>query len=146
MYRFRIELTPKSKKNSRPIYRNAKTGKTFLGKDKSLVEYEKACHLILTSQKNVQGIKSPITGKLRVKYIFEFKGKCRADGDNLQVGANDVLQAAHIFENDKQIKEAHWIIREDTGRLDQTLIEIEQIGVKESPADALSVIQAIFNK
>jgi len=142
IFRFKIPLKPKQKKNSRPIFVNKKTGKPFIGKDSSLRKYEEDCLLILTAQKNVLGLRDPITVPVRMKYIFEFIAECPADGDNLETGTNDVIQSAKILKNDKQIKEAHWIIQEHTGR-EQTLIEIE-VPEKESPTDAMGFLRSIL--
>jgi Holliday junction resolvase RusA-like endonuclease len=68
------------------------------------------------------------------------------DGDNMEAGVSDVLQTAQIFENDKQIRDSHWIIRDYTGRIDQTLVEIEPLDQKESPTDAKALIQSILGK
>lgn len=102
--------------------------------------------MILTAQKNVQGLKAPIAGPVRVRFTFEFAKNCPMDNDNMQAGIQDLLQSSGILENDKQIKLWSGEIRENTGRIDQTLVEIEKIGAKEAPSDALSVIKSIVSK
>lgn len=124
-YQFTIPLTPRIKKNSRPIFKNKKTGKHFLGKSTGLQEYEENCTIILQAQKNSKGIREPLQGKLRAFFQFEFGGCCRADFDNLIGTASDVLQRSGIIANDKQIKKGGWYVKEHTGGQDQTLIEIE---------------------
>src|SRR6185295_5485819 len=85
------------------------------------------CLIILTAQKNVQGIKEPITCKLRGHYIFEYIGEAPSDGDNLQVGANDLLQLAKIIKNDKQVKVWAGCVKELTGR-EQTIVKLRPLG------------------
>jgi len=152
-YKFTIPLRPKQKKNSRPILRNRKTGKPFLGKDESLRRYEAEGVMILTPQKNIQGIKEPLAMALRAHYIFEYISECPADGDNLQVAANDLLQRAKIIKNDKQIKVWAGCVKEHTGRA-RTIVKLRPLGpakpkvIKESkPAvrkDAISFLQSIL--
>ena len=121
---FTIDLAARSKKNHRPIFKNARTGKVFLGKDAGLVQYEKDCHLILTAQKNRLGMKEPLSGRLHCECVFEFKGKNRADLDNLTTMAWDVCVSAGIIADDFLIKSCKMEVRYDTGK-DRTLIGFE---------------------
>jgi Holliday junction resolvase RusA-like endonuclease len=123
---FDIPLTPRSKKNSRPIYKN-KNGKFFLGKEKSLIQYENDATLILKSRRAVLGLREPLQGRLQAKFFFCFKKSCRADGDNLVNMAQDVLISAGIIEDDKLIKDFHCTVIEDTGLPDCTIIQIRPI-------------------
>lgn len=124
--RFVIELTPKVKKNSRPIFRNKKTGKVFLGKDKSLLEYERSAGLILASQWATSGL-TTLSGRLEARFRFEFEKGCRADLDNLTTMVMDLLVSARIIEDDSLIEHTEaWIIKE-TGKPDRTIVDVRQI-------------------
>lgn len=93
---------------------------------------------------------------MRAHYIFEYIGECPADGDNLQVGCNDVLQRAKIIKNDKLITVWAGCVREHTGRA-QTIVTLRPLG-KPSPkpkaekitppgrVDAISLLQSIIKK
>jgi Holliday junction resolvase RusA-like endonuclease len=130
---FSIPVLARSKKNSRPIYTNKKTGRPFLGKSDNLTDYEQTCAILLNIQKNKLGIRKPLEGPLRVDYLFEFKGEAKVDFDNAITGITDVLQApgpkdkfkVGIIQNDKQIKKGSFEIRENTGLIDRITIEIE---------------------
>lgn len=124
--RFDIDLHPKTKKNSRPIYRNQKTGKVFLGKDKSLIQYENDALLILRARRAVLGMKAPLQGRLEAKFFFCFNAKTRSDSDNLATLALDLLVSAQIIEDDKLIKHFECTVIEDTGLPDCTIIEVRQ--------------------
>lgn len=126
-YRFVIPISPISKKNSRPIFRNKKTGKVFLGKNKRLNEYEKALHLILNSQKNIFKITQPLSKKLRSDFTFEMKNTLRLDADNAMQGIFDSLQECQIIENDKLFKAGSWNIIENTGQPDRVIVIISEL-------------------
>ena len=51
------------------------------------------------------------TGDLRVTMFFHFRGKPRADADNLEKAALDALQKAKVFGNDKQVRAVYheWV-------------------------------------
>lgn len=125
-HKFTIELKPRGKKNSRPIFINKKTGKHFLGKDKDLVSYENDALMLLKFQKNAQGIKLPYECKMKGRFIFRFAGKTLLDVDNGLNMALDLLQKAEIIKNDRQIKFIdHLAILEETGLPDQTTIYLD---------------------
>ena len=124
-YVFELPFRLKSKKNNRPIFKNKKTGKYFLGKSAGFTDFENEMMLVLVSQKNRQGIAKPLSGDLCVRQIrFEFKGAQRSDLDNMLTSLLDGLQDAGIIENDKQFKliQNIWVVP-DSGR-DHTTVEI----------------------
>lgn len=127
VYRFVIDLAPKSKKNSRPIFRNKKTGKVFIGKSSKLTEYENAVLLILTSQKNRYGLAQPLECKCRLDLVFEMKTTLRLDADNAILGVSDALQAAGVILNDKLFKRGSWDTVEETGKPDRIIAVVTPI-------------------
>ncbi|HEX9061586.1 MAG TPA: RusA family crossover junction endodeoxyribonuclease [Clostridia bacterium] len=102
MYKFIIHTEPKTKKNSRPIYRNKATGKTFLGKSKDLVNAETITCNALKEQKQVLGITEPLKGKLFSHLVFYKSTKRRCDMSNLVELANDCMQSTEVIGNDDQ--------------------------------------------
>jgi Holliday junction resolvase RusA-like endonuclease len=124
-YTFELPFRLKSKKNSRPIFVNKKTGKHFLGKSKEFTQFEKDSAFILNAQKNKQGIKNPLSGDLKIISLkFEFKGAQRSDLDNMLTSILDLLQDCGVIENDKQFKliQNIWVIP-NAGR-DHTSIQL----------------------
>jgi Holliday junction resolvase RusA-like endonuclease len=103
-YQFFIQMTPMVKKNSRPIFKNKKTGKHFLGKDQKLINYESDAVLCLKSQRGISGLREPLAGILEAKLFFVFSDDCRCDVDNLATMAFDVTAKAGIITNDKMVK------------------------------------------
>lgn len=120
---FEIPLTPRQKNNSRPIFKNKKTGKMFIGKSKTLSEYEKNAGLILNAAKARSGINAPLSGQICAVFIFEFSGVCRSDGDNLTKCAQDLAATAGIIENDRFLKHVEFEIIEHTGAPDKTIMK-----------------------
>jgi Holliday junction resolvase RusA-like endonuclease len=121
-YRFVVELTPVSKKNSRPIFRNRKTGKTFLGKDDKLKQYENNAQLLLQAQCGVANLRKPLSGYLCAHFTFSFKEKCPMDGDNMLGAAQDVASSAGIIIDDKCLKHVELEVVENTGVPDRTIM------------------------
>jgi len=108
---FKIPLRAVPKGNSRPICKNSKTGKFFIGKPRNLLQYEADALLILNAQKNKIGLKS-ITTMIKAEFRFNFKSVCRADGDNLVKCLKDLLQKSGIVVNDRIIKDVHYRVYE----------------------------------
>lgn len=100
------------KKNNRPIFRNKRTGKSFLGKSSRFKGLESNLVLELQSLRNKYQITEPIKGALWAMLLFGCKDfytsrgtVSRGIGDlsNLIELPQDALQAAGIIENDAQI-------------------------------------------
>ena len=62
----------------------------------------------------------------------------------MQAGLQDILQSAGIIENDRQIKIWSGEIRERTGRIDQSLVEIEELGKTHPKENALGLIRSLL--
>jgi len=130
-YTFELPFRLKSKKNNRPIFKNKKTGRYFLGKSQKFTAFEEESGFILNAQKNRQGISKPLSGDLKIIQMrFEFKGAQRSDLDNMLTSMLDLLQDSGIIENDKQFKliQNVWVIP-NAGR-DHTMIQIGPLEVK----------------
>jgi len=103
-YKFTLPFTARSKKNNRPIFFNKKIKRPFLGKSKELRAFEKEATKLWKAQLSDLGVKSPLTTKLKARYLFYYRGAQRADLCNLIVTLNDLAQDAGVIEDDKQIK------------------------------------------
>lgn len=103
-----------SKKNNRPIFRNPKTGRAFLGKSKRHRDGED--HLVhnLRRESVRFGLQRPITGDLWVCCLFEYpentyfnkkgiKSKWVGDLVNLIQAPLDAMEKAEIYVNDSQV-------------------------------------------
>ena len=102
----------RTKKNSRPIFTNRKTGKSFLGKDKSLASAENSMVSVLRAQRARYGIDEPIKFDVWILFLFWFdsyytkkgyRAKTLGDLSNLYQLPEDCLQKAGVIENDSQI-------------------------------------------
>lgn len=101
-----------SKKNSRPILKNRKTGRMFIGKSGRLNQAENLMLLILRSQRNSQKITESIKSDVSLVCRFYFndyyakaghRRKNLPDLSNLYEIVQDQLQKAEIIENDTLI-------------------------------------------
>lgn len=86
-------------------------------------------------EENCQHIR--FTGPVKIKYIFEMKGKVDADIDNLQNGINDVLEKAKIIDNDKNVMkiEAEKVPYCDDFRTYVTIESLQNEAIPEIPLD-----------
>lgn len=112
---FHAILYPKTlvvKKNNRPIFRNQKTGRSFIGKSQALVESERDLLLQLQSARNELRVFEPIKCRVFLRILFYMEQITNANGsfnkrqqdlDNLLAGPLDALQAASIIQNDNLI-------------------------------------------
>lgn len=100
------------KKNNRPVFRNRRTGKSFLGKSSRLKSGEDYLLLQLQSYRNHYKITKPIDGALWAMFLFHYKdfytkggAVSRQVGDlsNLIEAPQDALQKSGIIKNDAQI-------------------------------------------
>ena len=121
---FNLPIVPRSKKNSRNIFCNKKTGKWFPGKSKTLREYENALDLLIMAQKNTQGLREPISTPCHIAMRFETKGVMRLDGDNAMQGVWDAMQKCGVVVNDKLFKTWSGEIVENTGLPDTINVRI----------------------
>ena len=103
-YKLILPFTARSKKNNRPIFFNKKIKRPFIGKSKELRQFEKDATKLWKEQLKEIGLNSPLTTKLKTRYMFYYRGAQRADLCNLIVTLNDLAQDAGVIENDKQIK------------------------------------------
>lgn len=131
-YRFVLPVSPISKKNNRPIYKNRKTGIAFLGKNKRLSDFENVLHLLITSQKNRYGIQQPLDNFLKIDFRFEMKKTLRLDADNAMQGVLDALQESGVILNDNQFKSGSWLVVENTGNPDKIIVEISNHSIPPS--------------
>lgn len=99
--KFTITGNPVVKKNSRPIWKNRRTGKGMLGKSDALVAAEEEAYYQLKEQMRGD---YPVLGKLHVKFLFYRKDQRHTDLSNLIEFPADCLQRAGIIENDVQIE------------------------------------------
>lgn len=134
MYRFVVPLRPRGSKNSRPIFKNKKTGKMFLGKDKKLHQYFEDIEKHLKEQMaDYKDVLFPLTGPLQAKYVFCFNKKQRADIDNAQLSINDGAQKSGLIENDKMIKKIVGVeVKENFGS-DQIIFYVGKLDQDSKP-------------
>jgi len=86
-----------SKKNSKRIFINQRTGKPIV---KSSEAYENFEQMALWQLKSCR---ARFDCPVRVNYVFELQGKQDIDADNAMASVNDVLQMAGVLVNDKSI-------------------------------------------
>lgn len=100
------------KKNRRPVFRNKRTGRAFIGKSSELKNAESYLLLQLQSLRNNHKITKPLNGALWCVLLFKYKDFYTARGtvsrhvgdlSNLLELPADCLQEAGIIENDAQI-------------------------------------------
>jgi len=147
-YRFEIPVRPTTKKNGRPIFKNKKTGKHFLGKTKAKREYEEGAIKILKGQLAESGLKEPLTGRIRATLYFDFTRVCMADMDNLMNMAYDCAEKAGILSNDRLVKQARIKIRDDGEALvDRTVMIFEPIDKEKKKAfkNAVGLLKNLSN-
>lgn len=126
-YKFELPIHIVVKKNNRPIFKNKKTGKIFLGKNNDQSSFERDAIFILNAQRNCHGISKPLSGNLRLNYLrLEFVKSQRADLDNILTSVFDAIQGAGIINNDKQFKFVTNISCLENMGKDNAFFEIEQ--------------------
>ena len=101
---FVIKGNPVIKKNSRPIYRNQKSGVSFLGKSKRLVDAETDAISQIKKQSRDIIEPLPITYRVHIRFLFYSRTRAFRDLSNLYEFPQDVLQAAGIIKNDYLIE------------------------------------------
>jgi Holliday junction resolvase RusA-like endonuclease len=87
-----------SKKNSRRILRNRRTGQRFSFPSEAYGRYkEDAIAQIMEAG-------SPrVSAPYHIEYLFYVKGGASIDVDNAMASVNDILQDAGVIDNDKNI-------------------------------------------
>ena len=116
----KITSRPISKKNSKQIFTNKRTGKSFISSSSSYKQFEKDALWELKSYKQKH------TGPVHAEYTFKMKGKLTLDLDNAIASINDVLQKAGIIDDDKNIVSLSAVKHQ--GFKDwETIIEIEEV-------------------
>ena len=88
------------KKNSRQARTNRKTGGRYTAPSAAFERFE-ADALRQMEKKNLLGLN--LVPPYRISYWFGMKGLLDSDLDNMIVSINDILQAARIIRDDKQI-------------------------------------------
>lgn len=106
--KFTITGDPMTKKNKRPIFRNRRTGRVFLGKSGRLRSAETAAVWELKSAllgwgRNAE-IVFPIVEPVAVRFMFYRKTHRRCDLSNLLELPQDALVKAGILQDDSLIE------------------------------------------
>ena len=109
-----------SKKNSKRIFINQRTGKPIV---KSSEAYENFEQMALWQLKSCR---ERFDCPVRVKYVFELQGRQDIDADNAMASINDVLQLSGVLVNDKSIVAGSF--EKIAGCADhKTMLEIEEV-------------------
>lgn len=119
-----IHGRPIAKKNSRNIF--YKYGKLINTPSDAYHKFEKDALQQLVDSKvtRIAGVDEKrraiykcsgmFSGKVFINYIFHLKGLGNIDGDNIQAGINDILQKAGVISNDRNMREWHGKIIENS--------------------------------
>lgn len=100
MFKFTINGEPRTKKNSQNIFRNAKTGRTFISTSKKYKEFASLCKYELLDV--VKNIDEPINYPVNVQCVYFRSSKRRVDLVNLQEATLDILTENGIIEDDNR--------------------------------------------
>jgi Holliday junction resolvase RusA-like endonuclease len=93
-----------SKKNSKQISFNRRTGKRFVRSSDRYLAWQTD---ILYEIKCLPA-KRYFDGPIKIEYLFEVKKGNRSDVDNMIATINDILQESSIIENDLLIMEGYF--------------------------------------
>lgn len=106
---FTLSGRPHSKKNSRNIFVNKKTGKIVNIPNENFERFKTDCLWQLKDVKNEQpdGI-FPITTPCGIDTHFLVKGGMNFDADNVHTSILDILQDAGIIKNDKLVEKGSY--------------------------------------
>lgn len=99
-----------SKKNSKRIVSNYKTGRAYLISSKGYEAFKDDAVADLTAQMyqlKAQGHRFPLATPYVLNLVFALKGKSTTDIDNMISSVCDILQDTGIIEDDKHIIELH---------------------------------------
>lgn len=100
MLKFTISGEPRTKKNSQNIFRNAKTGKTFISTSKLYKEFASQCKSEL--KEVTSKIKEPINYPINIQCVYYRSSMRRVDLVNLQEATLDILTENGIIEDDNR--------------------------------------------
>ena len=93
---------PISKKNSKQMFRNSRTGKMFATPSVAFKRFQNDALAQIIYERQVPADWDKV-GTFDVAYIFHRKGKLSQDADNAMASVNDVLQVANVIDDDKNI-------------------------------------------
>lgn len=89
MYKLTILGQTPSKKNSKQLFKNSKTGKMFITSSDKTKAWD------AQALKQLKEIDYRIRGKIKVDYKFFVKDNLQRDLDNMITSVNDILQLAN---------------------------------------------------
>lgn len=101
---FRLNGRPIVKKNSKRIFTNKYTGKPVVASSVAFKRYERDCLeqiMILRSKRDIPPTQT--SGNIKVHTSFFVKGKYSFDADNAHTSILDILQAAKVIDDDKNV-------------------------------------------
>jgi len=90
-----------SKKNSKRMMRNRRTGKMFPVSSTAYVKFKR------NALKQIDEIDTRFDKPVHIDYLFCTKGKQKIDIDNAMASINDILEDAQILQNDSLIKSTY---------------------------------------
>ncbi len=107
---FTLTGRPHSKKNSRNIFVNKKTGKIVNIPNENFDRFKTDCLWQLKEVLTDPGSVSlfPISGPCEILTDFLIKGKMNLDADNAHTSILDILQDAGIIKNDNLVQKGHY--------------------------------------
>lgn len=127
MQELKIIITgnPITKKNSQQIFRNKKTGKTFIAPSKQYKEYEKQCFEGIKDFQNLN-----IDTKINVKCVYYMKTKRKVDITNLMNATHDILVKYNVIADDnnsivQSVDGSRVKCDKDNPRVEITIEEVE---------------------
>lgn len=98
---FTLDGRVASKKNSKQVGHNYRTGRIFVRSSNAFKDFEyEALQRLLELGLQGTNLKPPYV----TSYLFEMKGKAGTDLDNMIASINDIIEKAEIIENDKFIE------------------------------------------
>lgn len=92
--KFTISLPPVTKKNSSRIYKNKKTGKSFVAPSEAFKNYQEACGYLIPYKC------LDISSKVNVKAVYYMPTKRRVDITNLHSALHDILTHYNVIADD----------------------------------------------
>lgn len=96
-YHYTIPIVPRTKKNSQQIFKNRRTGRSFIAPSKVYQEYEEEAGYFLRPKPD-----SPIDYPVHVKCLFYMPTYRAVDRTNLEEAAHDALVKWGILLDDNR--------------------------------------------